>query len=330
MDNSLYFVKFSTENVLPIINKLASNKAHGHDEISIRMFKICGSSVCRPLQIVYKSCLDREKFPQEWKKANVVPVHKKNDKQLVKYYLPISQLPICGKTFERILYNYLFDFLNQNDLISPAQSGFKLGDSCIIQLLSITHEIYHSMGPLLLLIYINDLAENLSSNRKLFADDTSLFSAVRDLNTSVIEIDDHLKKIEGWAHQWKMSFNPNPLKQAQEVIFSRKRNKPHHPDIIFNGNSVKKNSYQKHLGMFLDSKLDFDERIKGVFEKISKSTGLIHKLQNFLPRPSLLQIDKSFVRPHLDYGDIICYKAFIWYLQKKLESIQYNALFIYS
>ena len=134
------------------------------------------------------------------------------------------------------------------------------------------------LGPLLFLIYINDLAENLSSNPKLFADDTSLFSVVRDLNTSAIEINDDLKKIEAWAHQWKMSFNPDPLKQAQEVIFSRKRNKPHHPDIIFNGNPVKKSSYQKHLGMFLDSKLDFDEHIKGVFEKTSKSIGLIHKL----------------------------------------------------
>ena len=134
-----------------------------------------------------------------------------------------------------------------------------------------------------------------------------------------------MKKIKAWAHQWKMCFNPDPLKQAEEVIFSRKRNKPHDPDIIFNGNLVKKSSYQKHLGMFLDSKLDFDELIKGVFDKTSKSIGLIHKLRNFLPRPSLLQIYKSFVRPHLDYGDIIYDKAFIGHFQKKLESIQYNA-----
>ena len=83
-NNSLYSVRFSTEDILQIINNLDSNKTHGHDEISIRMLKICGSSVCRPLQIIYKSCLDRGKFTQEWKKANVVSVHKKNDKQLVK------------------------------------------------------------------------------------------------------------------------------------------------------------------------------------------------------------------------------------------------------
>ena len=178
------------------------------------------------------------------------------------------------------------------------------------------------MGPLLFLIYINDLAENLSSNPKLFADDTSLFSVVRDLNTSAIEINDGLKKIEAWAHQWKMSFYPDPLKQAQEVIFPQKRNKPYCPDIIFNSNPVKNSSYQKYLGMFVDSKLDFDEHIKGVFEKTSKSIGLIRKLRKFLPRPSLLQIYKSFVRPGLDYSDIIYDKTFLGYFQKKLEPIQ--------
>ena len=117
-----------------------------------------------------------------------------------------------------------------------------------------------------------------------------------------------------------MSFNSDPLKQAPEVILSRKRNKPNKK-----GNPVKKCSYQKHFGMLLDSKLDFDEHIKGVFDKTSKSIGLIRKLRIFLPRPSLLQIYKSFVRPHLYYGDIIYGKAFIGYFQKKRKSIQYNA-----
>ena len=111
------------------------------------MWKICGSFVCRPLKIVWSS-LDRVKFPLEWKKANVVPVYKKNDKQLMKNYRPISLLPICGKIFERLLNNSLVNFLNQNDLISPAQSGFNPGDSYINQLLSIAHEIHKSMGDI--------------------------------------------------------------------------------------------------------------------------------------------------------------------------------------
>ena len=79
-----------------------------------------------------------------YKKANVVPVHKKADKQILKNYQPVSLLPICGKIFERLIYNKLFEYFVGNDLISQNQSGFKPGDSCINQLISITHERYQS------------------------------------------------------------------------------------------------------------------------------------------------------------------------------------------
>ena len=60
---------------------LDPNKAHGHDMISIRMLKICGYSIYKPLQLIFRSCIENEKFPSEWKKANVVLVHKKGNKQ---------------------------------------------------------------------------------------------------------------------------------------------------------------------------------------------------------------------------------------------------------
>ena len=109
------------------------------------MLKIYSKSIIKPLLIIYKKCLEKGCFPNEWKKANVVPVHKKNDKQLLKNYRPISLLPICGKVLERILYNSMFEFFIQNNLITPNQSSFKTGDdSCINQLISITHKIYKS------------------------------------------------------------------------------------------------------------------------------------------------------------------------------------------
>ena len=77
-------------------------------------------------------------------KANVVPVHKKDDKQCLKNYRPVSLLSICGKIFEILIFNEIFRSLNENNLIFSNQPGFKPGDSCINQLLSITHEIYKS------------------------------------------------------------------------------------------------------------------------------------------------------------------------------------------
>ena len=94
------------------------------------------------------------------------------------------------------------------------------------------------LGPLLFLIYINDLADGLSSNAKLFADDTSLFSVVHNANTTEKELNNDLVKINRWAYQWKMSFTPDPSKQAQEVIFSRKTKKEYHPPLAFNNNNV--------------------------------------------------------------------------------------------
>ena len=83
-----------------------------------------------------------ESFPKEWKEANIIPVHKKGDKQLITNYRPVSLLPICGKVFEKIIFNSLFVYLNNNNLLSSNQSGFRPGDSCVNQLISTTHDIY--------------------------------------------------------------------------------------------------------------------------------------------------------------------------------------------
>ena len=116
------------------------------------------------------------------------------------------------------------------------------------------------LGSLLLSVYIHDLADDLSSNIKLFADDTSLFSVVHDVNASARELNDDLKKINKWAFQWKMRFKPDPSKQAQEVIFNHKIKKLPYPSLVFN-NHVLQTSSQKHLGVTLDVKLTFDEHL---------------------------------------------------------------------
>ena len=175
------------------------------------------------------------------------------------------------------------------------------------------------------MIYINDLTEGLSTNAKLFADDTSLFSVIHDIQTSANNLNKDLERISNWATQWKMNFNPDTTKQAQEVIFSRKVKKTVHPPLLFNNASVTRTSSQKHLGIILDNQLKFDDHIKMVFRKISKTIGLLCKLHNFLPRAALITIYKAFIRHHLGYGDILYDQAYNMSFYQKLESIQYNA-----
>ena len=98
-----------------------------------------------------------------------------------------------------------------------------------------------------------------------------------------------------------------------------------HPSLHFNNSIVSQNPYQKHLGIFLDAWLTFEEHLKVITTKVNKTIGLLHKLQKALPRPVLMTMYKAFVRPHLDYGDIIYNEAYNETFQQKLESIQYNA-----
>ena len=227
------------------------------------MIKLCSKSVVKPLSIIFKNCIDTGTFPDIWKRSNIIPVHKKGDKQIVDNYRPVSLLPIFGKILEKLLFNSIMDFLEENNLLNSNQSGFRSNDSCESQLLSIgiVHGIYSSfdcypslevrgifldiskafdrvwhegliykiqstgisgtplkliksflsgrfqcvllngqtsswspilagvaqgsiLGPLFFLIYINDLGNNLSSTVKLFADDTSIFSIVHDIDLS--------------------------------------------------------------------------------------------------------------------------------------------------
>ena len=158
----------------------------------------------------------------------------------------------------------------------------------------------------------------ISYLHKLFADDTSLFSVVNNIHTSAITLSQDLKAITKWAFQWKMIFNPDLSKQAQEVIFSRKIKKLLHPTLFFNNIPLNNSLFQKHLGLTLDIKLNFSEHIKSITKKISK-------FQQILPRSTLLTIYKTFIRSRLDYADIAYDQAYNSAFHDKMESIQYNA-----
>ena len=239
----------------------------------------------------------------------------------------------------------MYRFLQNEQLLNPNQSGFCLSDSCINQLLSITHEIFQSfdatvpleirsvllhisqtfdkvlhegvlhklnsigisgkfyklmesylsnrfqrfvlngqttswrpilaeapqrstLGPLIFLMYINDIPGSLKSNVKLFADDISIFSIVKIKNDRAKDLTHGLSLISNWGFKWKMLFNPDPTKPAQEVIFSRKKGDCAHTDIFLNDMSEERASRQKHLGIYLDKKLNFKMHTETVLCKV--------------------------------------------------------------
>ena len=132
-----------------------------------------------------------------------------------------------------------------------------------------------------------------------------------------------------------MSFNPEPSKQAVQLIFSRKRVQVDHSEIYFNNIEVSQFEEHKHLGLLLDKKLNFSSHIKKLLSKANKGIGMIKHLSRYLPRSSLDQIYKLHVRSHLDNCDLIYHVAPVDnpyshensqnFLMNRLESMQYNA-----
>ena len=379
---SIKEVNFTPDDITKHIKKLNSNKSHGHDNIPIRIIKIFGHSISNPLFKIYSNCIKSGYFPKEWKKGNIIPVYKKNEKNLIKNYRPISLLPICGKIFEKLIFDNLYNYIFSNNFISDKQSGYRRGDSTVKQLLSITHEIYkafdqgneiravfldiskafdtvwHSgllhklqnigvegdmikiiksflsdrqqrvtidgknsdwedvqagvpqgslLGPLLFLVYINDLVDIVESEIRIFADDTFIFTVVNENCTETLNRD--LRKITDWAWQWKMVFNPDITKQAVEITFSNKHDPTQHDDLIFGEIPVKKVRETKHLGMILDAKLSFVSHIENKLTKAKQELGIMKQVKRIVTPYTLEQYYKMWVRPHLEYGDLVFDKA---------------------
>ena len=191
------------------------------------------------------------------------------------------------------------------------------------------------LGPLLFLVYVNDLENGIKSSIKFFADDTSLFSIVQDPKISAEDLNYDLQLIAQWAFQWKMSFNPDPTKPAEEIVFSRKLNSHDHPPLYFNNSMVKRVNEHKHLGLTLDSKLTFANHITEKISKARNGVGGIKYLSSYVPVKTLDEIYKMYVRPHLDFCDVIYHipeieslfssSIKLSYWMDQIERVQYQA-----
>ena len=246
-------VNTSQEEVANLIRAMDSSKANGPDEISIKLLQMTNPVISGSLAKLFNNSFTQGKVASKWKQANVTPVYKKGDRQIITNYRPISLISVLGKLQEIIVFKSLFKFLSQNKLLTWHNSGFKPMDSAMNQLILVTHKIYTAidngqyvsialldiskafdrvwhrglvnklktigirgqllkwltdylenrcqrvvingvqspwltikagvpqgsiLGPLLFLVYVNDIVTNITSDIYLYADDTILMRIV--------------------------------------------------------------------------------------------------------------------------------------------------------
>ena len=362
-------------DIAELISSINPHKATGPDGISPQILKEAGPAIVPSFTRLIKLSLKKCKIPKQWKKVNVIPIHKKDKKDLLNNYRPISLLPVPSKILERIIFKQVYNHLHRNKLLSKDQSGFRPNDSTVNQLAFMYHEfckaldakkdirivfcdiskvfdkVWHQgllhklrkagikcdlldwfkdyltdrkqrvvirgqcsnwgnimagvpqgsvLGPLLFLIYINDLASVVKCNLKMFADDTCLYVTVDDPTSSATTLNDNLNNIKHWANQWLVKFNPDKIKS---MVLTNK-NVVHTP-LYFNNKHIEQVHQHKHLGLLFNTRLSWKDHVSEIIQGVSKLLDVMHKLSKDLDRRTLETIHETFVRSKLEYACVI-------------------------
>ncbi|MCG8092513.1 MAG: hypothetical protein JAZ17_02615 [Candidatus Thiodiazotropha endolucinida] len=376
-DNTLDSITISVQEVKDVLENLDRNKAHGPNHMSPCLLKEGATVLSKPLSVVFNRSLRQGYFPSCWKDGYLTPIHKKDDKSSPTNYRPISLLDPVGKVMERCVHKHLFNYIQENQILTPFQSGFVPGDSTTFQLLHTYHafceavdsgkevravfcdiskafdRVWHRgllyklsrtgcsdhvikwfssylsnrrqcvilsgttsqwasvyagvpqgsiLGPLLFLVYINDIVKNINSSIRLFADDTSLYITVENPQTAANIMNRDLGTISQWALAWLVDFN---AKKTMSLLITLKRNPTLHPQLLMNGTVISESSSHKHLGITLSNTCSWTEHITTVTESAWTRLNLLRALKFKINRAALEKIYVAFIRPLLEYSDSV-------------------------
>jgi hypothetical protein len=223
----------------------------------------------------------------------------------------IKRMGITGN-----LYSWLVDYLSNRKIRATinGQSGEWHHTNAGVPQGSI-------LGPLLFLIFINDITESIESDIHLFADDTSLMDIMDNYQNSYDKLNRDLDRLSNWASQWLVNFNAS---KTVYLIISRKLNPSPKPALTLNGEPVKEVTTHKHLGLTFNTSLTWSDHISLLTAKAARCVGLLQRICRKVPRQCLEILYKAMIRPILEYGNII-YDGSAEKSISRLENIQRQA-----
>ena len=394
--SSLNTINITSSTVKDIIGVINTSKSCGPDPITPLIIKKTGNTIAPVLAKIFNFSIKSSMFPDSWKLAHVVPLHKKDDESYCKNYRPISLLPCLSKVFERCVFKDVFNHLHLNKRISKLQAAYSPCNSTEYQLLELYHIIAKSMdedktvrfvfcdvskafdrvwheglvvklraigigggllkwfqsyvsnrnqrvvlngqmseikrlhagvpqgsilGPLLFLIYINDICDEIQSNIRLYADDSILF-AIGDNHKQLHEdLTKDIDNISKWADKWCVTFNPN---KTESLVVSNKL-KSNIPPLHMNFIPILEVKSHKHLGCTLDCNHKWNSHISEIVTKASRRVDILRSLKYRFSRKSLEILYTSFIRPILEYSQSVwnnCTQAH----KSSIESVQLAAM----
>ena len=178
------------------------------------------------------------------------------------------------------------------------------------------------LGPLLFLIFVDDLVDDLNCEPFMYADDTSLLKTLNS-QTSIDDVNTDLQLISNWAAQWRVTFN---AAKTEYIIFSKKLIRPPPLPLSFNGIMINKVSSHCHLGIWLSENMSWNKHINEIIKKTSTSINLLKRMSRSIGRKTKLAIYKSYIRPKLEYCSFVYNGNLTKDLIDDLEHVQRQAV----
>ena len=366
--------------VLDQLSSLDINKTEGNDNISPKLLQIGAASIADSITKMFNLSILNGSFPNCFKCARVVPIHKSGSKQMLNNYRPISILPALSKILERHVYKSFYDYLQTNKLLISSQSGFRQYHSCHTALLKLTDQLLHNidlglynglmfldlckafdlvdheilirklsiygvtgsslewfrsyltdrsqftsylgeksntlpivcgvpqgsiLGPLLFLIFINDLPLCLDiCNLDMFADDQTLCVSGESINEVEMTIQNDVLPISTWVSNNAMSINTTKTKSmvvASNPKINNFKDSNATLNVCINNCDISNVFSHNLLGMEIDSTLSWNNHVNNLCKKLSMRIGVLQKLRPLTPHSVLILVYNATFLSVFDY-----------------------------
>lgn len=379
VNNVFSFECINVEYLMNIVNKF-KNKANKGDLITAQVLKDSMDVVGFFFVDIINQSLNTGYVPNAWKLSIIVPIPKVKNTKEHSEYRPVNVLPIHEKLIERVVHKQMLHYLEENNILFFAQSGFRHGHSCEtsinyllatwkaeiekgnfviavfldfkrafetidrdILLLKMKrmgfsdmtinwfqdylHQRYQKttfnsstsekrlnnigvpqgsvLGPLLFILYVNDIAVNLEyCTVNLFADDTLLSISSKSPSDAYLKMNSDLTKLSKWLKQNKLKLN---IKKTKYMLIGGRKNLGEGYTVNIDGEVIEKVSNMKYLGVIIDDKLTFKEHACYISKKLSSKIGVMYRASKKLTYSAKLTVYRSFILPHFQYCSTVLF-----------------------